>query len=432
MGYDSLSERAKKSMSSYIIRGGRPLTGETVCQGSKNSSLPILAACILSDREIVLENVPRITDVEATLKILEHLGCRTRREGHALTVDAGGMSEGEIPEALMREMRSSVIFLGALLAKTGYAVVSAPGGCDIGLRPIDLHLDAMEKLGAEVYKNAGRIECSAPHGLTGAEIMLSFPSVGATENIMIAAATARGRTVTRNAAREPEISDLADFLNAMGAKVSGAGESTVCIEGVKALHGARHSVIPDRIAGATLLAAGAITGGHVRVKGLIPAHLSPVLDIFERAGCETEIGSDAVTLRAPKRLACVPTVRTMPYPGFPTDIQPPVTAMLSRAQGTSMIIETIFESRFKFIGELTRFGANIRTDGRSAVVDGVERLSAASVLMPDLRGGAALVLAALSAEGESTVGDIRHTDRGYEGFERTLSELSADITRTDT
>ncbi len=416
-------------MSSFIIQGGRPLNGEAVCQGSKNSSLPILAACILSDREIVLENIPALTDVDATLEILSCLGCRTRREGTVLTVDPSGVSAVEIPDDLMREMRSSVIFLGALLARTGRAALSAPGGCEIGLRPIDLHLDAMRRLGAAVSDEGGKIECTAPNGLKGADITLSFPSVGATENVMIAASLAEGRTQIRNAAREPEISDLADFLNAMGAKVSGAGESTVVVEGVKKLHGAHHTVIPDRIAGATLLAAGAITGGRVCVKGLIPAHLAPVLDIFERTGCGIEIGSDTVLLKAPKALNSVRTVRTMPYPGFPTDIQPPVTAMLCRAQGTSVVIETIFESRFKFVGGLTRFGANIRTDGRMAVVEGVKKLSGANVVTPDLRGGAALVLAALSAEGESRIEDVRHIDRGYADFARTLSRLSADIKR---
>ena len=418
-------------MSSFVISGGKRLSGEAICQGSKNSSLPILAACILSEKEIVLENIPELTDVDATLKILSFLGCRTQRENSTLRVDASGVSRGDIPDALMREMRSSVIFLGALLARTGRAVLSAPGGCEIGLRPIDLHLDAMQKLGAAVSDEAGMIECTAPQGLKGAEISLSFPSVGATENIMIAASLAKGQTLIRNAAREPEISDLADFLNAMGASVRGAGESTISISGVKKLHGACHTVIPDRIAGATLLAAGAITGGCVRVKGLIPAHLAPVLDIFARAGCEIETGRSAVKLKAPRTLKSIQTVRTMPYPGFPTDIQPPVTALLSRAKGVSVIIETIFESRFKFIGELRRFGAKIRTDGRMAVVEGVPRFIGADVVTPDLRGGAALVLAALSAEGGSTVRDIRHIDRGYADLSHTLSLLNADIRRTE-
>ena len=418
-------------MSSFLVSGGRALTGETVCQGSKNSSLPILAACILNEHTVTLENIPEISDVDATLKILAYLGCKIRREGARVTVDASGVAGSDIPDGLMREMRSSVIFLGALLARTGRAALSAPGGCEIGLRPIDLHLEAMEKLGASVTDAAGRIECSAPQGLRGAVIRLSFPSVGATENVMIAAALAAGQTRIYNAAREPEISDLADFLNAMGARVSGAGESTVIVDGVKKLHAAAHGVIPDRIAGATLLAAGAVTGGRVRVKKLIPAHLEPVLDILERAGCETEIRSDSVTLSASAPLKSVKTVRTMPYPGFPTDIQPPVTAVLCRAQGASVVIETIFENRYKYVGELTRFGAKIRVDGRMAVVEGVPRLYGANVLTPDLRGGAALTLAALAAEGESRIEDVRHIDRGYEHLENTLAALSADIIRID-
>ncbi|MCH5198185.1 MAG: UDP-N-acetylglucosamine 1-carboxyvinyltransferase [Oscillospiraceae bacterium] len=418
-------------MSSFTIFGGRALRGDAVCQGSKNSSLPILAASILSGGEIILENIPRLSDVDATLKILNYLGCKTKRENGAVVIDPSGISASDIPENLMREMRSSVIFLGAVLARTGRVELFSPGGCEIGLRPIDLHLEAIKKLGAEIIDAEGKIVCTAPEGLTGAVISLSFPSVGATENVMIASCLAHGRTEIRNAAREPEISDLADFLNAMGAKVSGAGESTVVIEGVKRLHSATHSVIPDRIAGATLLAAGAITGGVVRVNGLIPAHLAPVIDIFEQAGNEIEIKSDSVLLRAPKRLKSVKTVRTMPYPGFPTDIQPPIAAMLCKAEGTSVMIETIFESRYKYIGELIRFGAKVRVDGRMAVIDGAEKLYPANAVTPDLRGGAALVLAALSAAGESTITEIKHIDRGYENLERTLSAFSAEIKRTD-
>jgi len=369
--------------------------------------------------------------VDATLNILTYLGCKTKREQNTVVIDPSVITSSDIPEALMREMRSSVIFLGAVLARTGKVELFSPGGCEIGLRPIDLHLEAIKKLGAEVTDSEGKIICSCPGGLNGAAVTLSFPSVGATENVMIAASLAKGRTEIRNAAREPEISDLADFLNAMGARVSGAGESTVVIEGVSSLHGAVHSVIPDRIAAGTLLAAGAITGGRVKVNGLIPAHLSPVLDVLEQAGNEIEIKSDSVLLKAPKRLRSVNTVRTMPYPGFPTDIQPPVAAMLCKAPGTSVMIETIFESRYKYIGELIRFGARVRVDGRMAVIDGAEKLYPANAVTPDLRGGAALVLAALSAPGESEITDIKHIDRGYENIERTLSGLCAVIKRIE-
>ena len=418
-------------MNSFVICGGRPLQGEATCQGSKNAALPILAASILTGEESVLRNVPALSDVEATLRILTFLGCRVQREGDALRVDPSGLHPDDIPEDLMREMRSSVIFLGALLARTGRAALSAPGGCEIGLRPIDLHLDALKKMGAVVTYSSGKPECTAPEGLRGADVTLSFPSVGATENTMIAAVLAEGETLIRNAAREPEISDLADFLNAMGAHVSGAGESTVRIRGVKHLHGATHTVIPDRIAGATLLAAGAVTGGTVRVNGLIPAHLSPVIDVLERAGNQIEIERSSVTLKAPKRLTCVKNVRTMPYPGFPTDFQPPVTAMLCTAQGASVVIETIFESRYRYVSELTRFGANVRVDGRMAVIEGVPQMYAANVVVPDLRGGAALVLAALAAQGESTIHDVRLIDRGYACLEQTLQSLSAHIQRIE-
>ena len=414
-------------MQNYLVRGGTPLRGRCAAQGSKNSSLPILAATVLCDGVSVIRNCPVLSDVDATLRILDYLGCKTKREGGVVTVDAAAASGSEIPDGLMREMRSSVIFLGAVLARTGCVRLSTPGGCEIGLRPIDLHLDAMQKLGAFVTDEAGKIECSAPNGLTGARITLSFPSVGATENIMIAAATARGETRIVNAAREPEISDLADMLNGMGAKITGAGEGEIRITGVPRLRPADHSVIPDRIAAATLLAAAAVTGGELTVRGVIPAHLEPVLAVFRQSGCETQIRSDSITLLAPKRLKGVKTVRTMPYPGFPTDFQAPVTAMLCTAAGTSVVIETIFESRFKYIGELVRFGAKIDVDGRMAVIRGVPRLSAAHVITPDLRGGAALVLAALAAEGESEIREIHPIERGYETFDKTLRSLGADI-----
>ena len=418
-------------MQNYLVRGGRPLCGSVQAQGAKNSALPILAASVLSGGEVKVHNCPRLSDVDATLRILECLGCKTRRAGGTVFVNAEAAFGSEIPDELMREMRSSVVFLGAVLAKTGSVRLSNPGGCEIGLRPIDLHLDAMQRLGATVVDADGKIECTAPQGLRGAKITLSFPSVGATENIMIAAATARGETLIVNAAREPEISDLADFLNGMGARISGAGEGSVRIVGVPELHPAEHTVIPDRIAAATLLAAAAITKGEITLRRVIPAHLEPVLTVFGQCGCRTEIRGDSISLEAPRRLKSVKTVRTMPYPGFPTDFQAPVTALLSVAAGTSVVIETIFESRFKYIGELVRFGAKIRVDGRMAVVTGVDRLVPAKAVTPDLRGGAALVLAALSADGESEIRNISHIERGYEAFDRTLGALQADIRIAD-
>ncbi len=414
-------------MGCFHITGGAALGGDALCQGSKNASLPMLAACILTKGETALSHVPSLTDVEAALHILRYLGAKVRREGGALVVDAAGIGKNDVPGSLMREMRSSVIFLGPLLARTGRAVLSAPGGCEIGLRPIDLHLEAVARLGADVKTEGGKIVCTAPEGLTGAEIPLSFPSVGATENAMLAAVLAKGETRILNAAREPEIADLAALLNAMGARVRGAGESEIYITGVKALSGAAVSVPPDRIAGATLLIAGAITKGRVCVKGLSPAQLVPVLDVLERAGCEIQRGANEISLYAPERLRSVRSVRTAPYPGFPTDAQPPITALLCTARGVSVIMETVFESRFRYAGELTRFGASIRSDGRFAVVEGVPRLYGADVAAPDLRGGAALVLAALCAEGESTVADAHHIDRGYEDLAGALQALGGNV-----
>lgn len=413
------------------IMGARPLTGECRVQGAKNSALPILASTVLVKGQCVLHNCPALSDVAATVSILEHLGCRVKTEEHTVITDGSCVSENGIPYPLMREMRSSVIFLGAILARQGSVRLSAPGGCEIGLRPIDLHLSAMHKLGALVERRAGEICCTAPGGLRGAPITLSFPSVGATENIMIAASTAKGLTVVSNAAREPEIGDLADFLNACGARIRGAGDGTIFIEGVKELHPAEHTVIPDRIAAATYLCAAAMTKGDIALRDVIPAHLASAVNVFEEAGCTVICGKNSVRLKAPARLHAVRMIRTMPYPGFPTDIQAPVTAMLSVANGTSVMIETIFESRYKYIGELTRFGAKISVDGRMAVTEGVETLTGASVIAPDLRGGAALVLAGLAAHGETEVSGLKHIDRGYEKLELTLSGLSADIKRTD-
>lgn len=418
-------------MSEFIIEGGRRLSGECGVQGSKNSALPILAASLLCEGECVVNNCPRILDVDATSKILRHLGCRVTRQDRAVRVDSSSAAGYEIPEPLMREMRSSVIFLGAILARNGRVRISTPGGCEIGLRPIDLHLDAMKKLGAQVSEEFGHIECVSEGRLKGANISLSFPSVGATENIIIAASTAEGNTTIINAAREPEISDLADFLNSCGARISGAGEGTVTIEGVKKLSGTFHSVIPDRIAAATYLAAVAATGGKLKLNNIIPAHLGPMIDLFEETGCRVSTDCRSVTLESTGELKSVRMIRTMPYPGFPTDIQAPVAAMLTRAHGTSVMIETIFENRFKYIGELVRFGAKISVDGRMAVIEGVPSLHGANVNTTDLRGGAALMLAGLTAAGTTVISDIKHIERGYESPEKVIEGLSGIIKRID-
>ncbi len=418
-------------MCKYVIEGARRLCGSAEIHGAKNSALPILAASIVCKGTNVIRNCPELSDVDATVNILRRLGCTVTRDGDTVTVDSSVITQNEIPDELMREMRSSVIFLGAILSRTGEVSLSTPGGCDIGLRPIDIHLDGIEKLGAEVTSEYGLVKCRADGRLRGTKINLSFPSVGATENIMIAAAAADGVTVITNAAREPEISDLADFLNRGGARIAGAGESTVVIEGVRELTGAEHTVIPDRIVAASYLAAAACTRGSVELSNVIPAHLEPVLNVLEASGCRVDVHGRHIALCAPGRLKSVKMIRTMPYPGFPTDIQAPVTAMLTVASGTSLVVETIFESRYKYIGELTRFGAKINADGRMAVIEGVPSLHGASVVSPDLRGGMALIIAGLAAEGTTTVSDSGHICRGYECPERVLSRLNAKIKRTD-
>lgn len=418
-------------MSNYIIEGAQRLYGSAEIHGAKNSALPILAASIVCRGVNVIHNCPELSDIDATVNILRHLGCSVIRENDTVTVDSTVVTENSIPDALMREMRSSVIFLGAILSRTGEVSLSTPGGCEIGLRPIDIHLDGIQKLGAEVKSEYGVVGCRTNGRLHGTKINLSFPSVGATENIMIAAATADGITVITNAAREPEISDLADFLNRGGARIAGAGESTIVIEGVAELHGAEHTVIPDRIVAASYLAAAACTGGRIELSNVIPAHLEPVLNVFEESGCRVDVNGRKITLASPARLKSVKMIRTMPYPGFPTDIQAPVAAMLTVARGTSIIVETIFESRYKYIGELVRFGAKISVDGRMAVIEGVSTLCGANVVSPDLRGGMALIIAGLAAEGTTVVADDGHIGRGYECPERVLSRLNAKIKRTD-
>lgn len=418
-------------MASFVINGGRRLNGSIKAQGAKNSALPILAATYLVKGKSVIHNCPRLSDVESTIKILENLGCKIIRQGNDLVIDSSDAFGYEIPEFLMREMRSSVIFLGAILGKTGKAKISTPGGCEIGLRPIDLHLFAMRKLGVSIVEEHGKLECSIPKKLKGTKITLTFPSVGATENAILASSVADGVTTIINAAREPEIIDLCDFLNKCGAKISGAGESIIVIEGVKDLRATEHSVMCDRIVAATYLFAGAITGGDVVLKNTAPQYLNSILPVLEETGCEISIKCNEIRLRAPLRLKRIDKLITQPYPGFPTDAQAPVMTLATVAEGTSVIVENIFESRFKHVPELLRMGAKIRTEGRVAVIDGVKRLYGASVVSPDLRGGSALVLAGLSAVGTTEVSCIKHIDRGYENFENNLCMMNADIIRME-
>ena len=416
-------------MSAFVINGGRRLNGALAVQGSKNSVLPILAATLLVEGKSIIHNCPSLSDTDCTIRILKSLGCRVQRQGDVVCVENTDSDIYEIPETLMREMRSSVVFLGAVLGKSGRATISAPGGCEIGLRPIDLHLYAVKRLGVEVEDNYGKLVCTVPRGLKGAKITFSFPSVGATENAVLTAVKARGTTTIVNCAREPEIIDLCDFLNKCGAKIKGAGESVIVVEGVKALTGCEHNVICDRIAATTYLTATAVTGGDVELLNTVPQHLNSVLPLLEESGCDIRVRCKNIRLKAPRRLNRIDKIITQPYPGFPTDAQAPFTTLAAVAKGTTVIVENIFESRLKHIPELVRMGAKIRAEGRVAVVEGVERLYGAEVFSPDLRGGAALVLAGLCAEGTTVVKNTQFIDRGYEDLENNLCVLNADVYR---
>lgn len=416
-------------MSAFVINGGRRLNGSLRVQGSKNSVLPILAATLLVKGKSVIHNCPMLSDTHCTVKILRTLGCKVIRNGNTITVDSTDASGYEIPEDLMREMRSSVVFLGAVLGRVGKAEISTPGGCEIGLRPIDLHLYAIKKLGVEIDDSHGRLSCTVPDKLVGTKITFSFPSVGATENAILTAVTADGVTTIVNAAREPEITDLCNFLKSCGAKIKGAGESVITIEGVKTLTGCEYTVICDRIAAATFLVAGAVTGGDVELNNTVPIHLNSVLPLLEEAGCDIRVRCKSIRLKAPRKLNRIDKLVTQPFPGFPTDAQAPFTTLATIAKGTTVIVENIFESRLKHIPELVRMGAKIRTESRVAVIDGVDRLYGAEVFSPDLRGGASLVVAGLCAVGTTTVRNIAFIDRGYEDFENNLCSLNADIYR---
>lgn len=417
-------------MSKIVVKGRERLSGSIQLHGAKNSALPVLAATIVSGGKSVIHNCPELSDVDASIRILRYLGCQVNRCGDIVEVDTASMNRYDVPDHLMREMRSSIVFLGAIAARARQAKMSFPGGCELGPRPIDLHLKALRSMGLDIREDCGCLECSCEEGFQGKTIVLSFPSVGATENVMIAAVLACGITRITNAAREPEIIDLAEFLTACGAKISGAGCGTITIEGVSQLHGCEYTVMPDRIACVTYLAAAAITGGDIEVTGANAEHIGAIIPAFEESGCGLSCYGDAIRLTAPNRLSSIKTVRTMPYPGFPTDAQAPVMSMTAVARGTSVFTENIFENRYKHVGELHRLGACIKVEGRVAVVEGVQRLSGASVEATDLRGGAALVLAGLAAEGTTTIRAIHHIDRGYERIEERLASLGACICRS--
>ncbi len=415
-------------MSKLLIDGGKILGGEVKVQGSKNSTLPILAASLLSKGESVFFGCPQLSDVDSSVKILRYLGCKVRRSGHILTVNTEGLSRDDIPEGLMRLMRSSIIYAGALLASTGKARLTFPGGCEIGPRPIDLHLSSFKRLGAEISERHGELIFKAPKGgLKGSKIALSFPSVGATENIIIAATRAKGTTVITNAAREPEITDLADYLNACGACVEGAGEGTVVIEGRDNLTPANHGIIPDRIVAATLMSAAAVTGSDITLDGVIKSHLDAVIPCFEQAGCKVDFEAQKMRIQAPERLKSLGFIRTTPYPGFPTDAQAPMMAVATVGDGISVFSENIFESRYKHIGEFIRLGADIKVEGKVAVVSGVKKLYSAPLCAKDLRGSAALAVAALTAEGTTEIDTTEYLERGYEDLEVVLTSLGASV-----
>lgn len=417
-------------MSEIRIIGGRSLEGLVPIHGAKNSVLPILAATVLVPGVSVIRNCPDLSDVRVSLRILEHLGCKTTREGDTVTVDASGLTCCDVPDDLMREMRSSVIFLGAILGRTGCARLNLPGGCELGPRPIDLHLSALRDMGAVIEEGEQGLNC-ARSCLKGRDITLAFPSVGATENVMLAACAAQGVTTIRGAAREPEIEDLQRFLTVAGARVRGAGTSEIVIEGGVPLHGGVHTVMGDRIVAVTYLSACACAGGDVTVTGIDPRHLDAVSTVFRRAGCEMTARADTLRLRRAGEASGTQYIHTAPYPGFPTDAQAPVMAALSVGKGTAVMTENMFENRYRHVKELERMGARIRVNGRVAVVEGVHKLHAAAVKATDLRGGAALAVAALGAEGESVLTGLHHVDRGYQSIENDLRLLGAEIQRTE-
>lgn len=415
--------------SKLYIEGGRSLKGEISVSGAKNSSLPILAATVMCFGTSVIHNCPSLSDVYSALRILSALGCRCKREGKTVSVDASGVCKYEVSEALMREMRSSIVFLGAILARAGRCRLSLPGGCELGPRPIDIHLHALERLGVKIADDHGVLDCSLASRPIGADITLPLPSVGATENIMLLAATGSGTTIIRNAAKEPEISDLAGFLNKCGARIKGAGEATICIEGVERLEPAEYAVMPDRIVAATYMGAAAITSGELMIKGISQDAMHSTISVFEQMGCGVYPYADRIFISAKKPLKAVKTIRTTFYPGFPTDCQPIAMAVLSKAKGTSVIVENIFENRFCAAPELVRMGADIKAEGKVAVIEGVKGLSGASVVAHDLRAGAALVLAGLAAEGTTAISNVSYIDRGYEHIEKELRECGAAIKR---
>ena len=415
-------------MEQYVIKGGNPLVGEVDIAGAKNAALAILSAAIMTDETILIENLPDVRDINVLLEAISEIGAQVERVDKS-TVKINGSTIGNlsVDYEYIKKIRASYYLLGALLGKYKHAEVPLPGGCNIGSRPIDQHLKGFRALGAEVDIRHGAIVAKAEN-LHGSHIFLDVVSVGATINIMMAASMAAGRTIIENAAREPHVVDVANFLNSMGANIKGAGTDVIRIRGVEKLHRTEYSIIPDQIEAGTFMFVAAATGGDVTVRNVIPKHLEATTAKLEEIGCEVEEFDDAVRVRAPHKLHRT-HVKTLPYPGYPTDMQPQIVVTLALAEGTSIVTESIFENRFKYADELSRMGANIKVEGNSAIIDGVKKLTGARVSAPDLRAGAALVIAGLAAEGVTVVDDIVYIQRGYENFEEKLRSLGAEIER---
>ena len=413
-----------------VVRGNNTLSGEVQVAGAKNSALKLLAAALLGQGESVIHNVPKISDIDVMCEVMEYLGASISRDGHDVVIDTASVDKQETPYELVSKMRASISVLGPLIGRFGRAVVAMPGGCNIGARKIDMHLTALQSLGVTFRTEHGSLHAETPEGLHGGHVSLDFPSVGATENLMMAAVTADGTTIIENAAREPEIVDLANMLNAMGAKVSGAGSSIVEVEGVAVsdMHPCEHTTVGDRIEAGTFLTGGALTGGPVTVRGIDPEYLHMALMKLRDMGCDVEAGDSWITVSRTKPLAPV-NIQTLPHPGFPTDLQAQFMLLASVADGVSVITENVFESRFMFAAEMQRMGADISIDDHHAIVRGVSHLEGAPVSSTDLRAGAAIVLAGIVADGETEVHNISHIDRGYEDYVGKLNSLGAEVSR---
>lgn len=412
-------------MAKIIVKKSNPLKGSVRIDGAKNAVLPIIAATLLAKGKSVLREVPNLKDVHVISDLLRHLGAEVEYKGTTLTVDATNLTTYDAPYELVRKMRASFLVMGPLLARFNQTKISMPGGCAIGTRPIDLHLKGFKALGANVVMDHGFVEAKTDR-LKGSKLYLDFPSVGATENIMMAAVLAEGTTIIENAAEEPEIVDLANFLNEMGADVRGAGTNTIRIKGVKELKATEHDVIPDRIEAATFMVAAAMTKGDITIENIILEHLKPVTAKLREAGCEIIEMDNSIRVIGPEKLKSI-DIKTLPHPGFPTDVQAQFMAMLTVAKGTGVVIETVFENRFMHVAEFNRMGANIKIEGRTAVVEGVEELNGAKVNATDLRAGAALILCGLIAEGETEIGEIYHIQRGYVDIDKKITALGGNI-----